>query len=721
MKKLTLLLFFLAQILVAQVPNPKSHFGFSIGDNYHLATFTQTEAYFQKVAKASPRAKLQSIGKTEEGRNQYMLIVSSPKNIKNLAKYKAISQRLARAENLTESEAKALAKEGKAVVWIDGGLHATETVGIHQLVESIYQFTTRTDEETMRILDNTIILFVHANPDGQELVSNWYMRQKDTLKRSTEFLPRLYEKYIGHDNNRDFYMMNTSEAANMARQQYIEWMPQILYNHHQTGPEGTVVAGPPYRDPFNYVYDPLLVTGIDALGAAMSSRLNAEGKPGYTMKSGSVYSTWWNGGLRTTAYYHNIIGLLTEIIGSPTPQSIPLVPNRLIPNSATPFPITPRKWLFKNSIDYSLSLNYAVLNYATRYREEVLMNIYKMGRKSIELGSQDYWTLSPNKVEQLTSIAGNKLKTKSDSLFGVVYKNLEARDARAYVITADQSTTQHAFINILIKSGIRVEKATQAFELNGKKYPKGSYVVKTNQAFRAHVIDMFEPQDHPNDFQYPGGPPVRPYDSAGWTPAYTMGIQFDRVLTDFQAPLETIPYGQLQSASPTFQVANYYSFPTSDNASFTLLNDLLKAGVEVTKTKDAFLLKHSAAAAELLAKSTVKITPLNYLPQQDAKKLGTKRIGLWDVYGGSMPSGWLRWILEQHHFDFKLVFAKEIDKGNLRSKFDVLIFVRGAIPGLKPEAPSEYASKEPVEADIPAEFHETMGKITAAKSIPALR
>lgn len=721
MKKTALLLLIVSHIIFGQVPSPKSHFGFSIGDNYHLATFTQTEAYLKKVAKASPRVKLQSIGKTEEGRSQYMVIVSDPKNIKNLAKYKAISQRLARAEGLSESEAKALAKEGKAVVWIDGGLHATETVGIHQWIESIYQFTTRTDEETKRILENTIILFVHANPDGQELVSNWYMRHPDTLKRANEHLPRLYEKYIGHDNNRDFYMMNMSESANMSRQQYIEWMPQILYNHHQTGPEGTVVAGPPYRDPFNYVYDPLLVTGIDALGAAMSSRLNAEDKPGYTMKSGSVYSTWWNGGLRTTAYYHNIIGLLTEIIGDPTPKTIPLVPSRLIPNSATPFPITPRKWLFKNSIDYSLSLNYAVLNYATRYREEVLMNIYKMGRKSIELGSKDYWTLSPNKVEKLTSIAGNNLKTKSDSLFSVVYQNPETRDARAYIVTADQSTTHLAFINILIKSGIRVEKATKAFEVNGKKYPKGSYVVMTNQAFRPHVIDMFEPQDHPNDFQYPGGPPVRPYDSAGWTPAFTMGIQFDRILTDLQAPLETVPYGQLQFASPTFEVANFYSFPTADNASFTLLNDLLKAGIEVTKTKDAFWVKHSSAVAAIMEKAAVKISPLANLPKQDSKKIGSKRIGLWDVYGGSMPSGWLRWILEQHHFDFKLVFAKEIDKGNLRSKFDAIIFVTRAIPGLKPEASNEYTSKEPVEADIPEEYRETMGKITAAKSIPALR
>ena len=392
-------------ILMAQtVPSPKSHFGFNIGDNYQLATFTQTEAYLKKLAAVSKKVKLQVIGKTEEGRNHYMVIVSDPSNLANLEKYKTISQKLAHAEDLSMAEATQMANEGKAVVWIDGGLHATEVTGIHQWIESMYQLITRTDEETKRILKSTIILFVHANPDGQELVSNWYMRNSDTLKRSTSSLPRLYQKYIGHDNNRDFYMTNMQESKNMSRQQYIEWMPQVLYNHHQTGPPGTVVAGPPYRDPFNYVYDPLLITGIDALGAAMSSRLNAESKPGYTMKSGSVYSTWWNGGLRTTAYYHNIIGLLTEIIGNPTPSNIPLVPQRLIPNSATPYPITPQKWYFRNSIDYSVSLNYAVLNYASRYKEELLLNIYKMGRHSIEAGNKDSWTLYPKRSDAVAEL-----------------------------------------------------------------------------------------------------------------------------------------------------------------------------------------------------------------------------------------------------------------------------------------------------------------------------
>ncbi|MEI6087552.1 MAG: M14 metallopeptidase family protein [Bacteroidota bacterium] len=714
------------------IPTPKSHFGFSIGDNYQLATFTQTENYLKKIAAISKKMKLVSIGKTEEGRNQYMVIVSDPSNLAKLDKYKSISQRMARAEGLTDAEAKVLASEGKAVVWIDGGLHATEVVGIHQWIESLYQLITRTDEETKRILQSTIILFVHANPDGQELVSNWYMRNQDTLKRSTSNLPRLYQKYIGHDNNRDFYMMNMSESKNMSRQQYIEWMPQILYNHHQTGPAGTVVAGPPYRDPFNYVYDPLLVTGIDAVGAAMSSRLNAEGKPGYTMKSGSVYSTWWNGGLRTTAYYHNIIGLLTEIIGSPTPSKIPFVPNRLIPNSATPFPIEPKQWLFKNSIDYSVSLNYAVLNYAARYKDELLMNIYTMGKHAIEAGSKDHWTLSPKKVELVTDLyKEDKKEMKGDTIpvdyFEKIYRKPELRDARGYIVPINQPTTAITFINILINSGIRVEQAKADFTVSGKTYQAGSYIVKTNQAFRPHVVDMFEPQDHPNDFQYPGGPPVRPYDAAGWTPAFTMGIQFDRLIENFDGPFETIPYGQVQVAKGKIQVSSNvvaYSFSSKDNAGFILLNDLLKAGIPVTKDAEKLYVLNSAAVLPLLKKASedygLTITAENSLAKA-VSVVSSKRIALWDAYGGSIPAGWVRWIFEQYHFSFSLIYVKEIDAASLKSKYDMIVFVGGAIPSVKAEAPNAWDDKEPKAEEIPAEFQPMLGKITAAKSIPALK
>jgi hypothetical protein len=518
----------------------------------------------------------------------------------------------------------------------------------------------------------------------------------------------------------------------MSRQQYIEWMPQILYNHHQTGPPGTVVAGPPYRDPFNYVYDPLLMTGIDAMGAVMSSRLNAENKPGYTMKSGSVYSTWWNGGLRTTAYYHNIIGILTEIIGNPTPMNIPLIPSRLIPNSGTPFPIQPQKWYFKNSIDYSISLNYAVLNYASRYKDELLLNIYKMGRNSINAGNKDTWTLNPKKSDALTELikADKKIYGKDSILispYDQIYKNKDLRDPRGYIVSINQNNTAVDFINILINSGIKVHKATADFTVGGKNYPAGSYIVKTNQAFRPHVLDMFEPQDHPNDFLYPGGPPVRPYDAAGWTPAFTMGIEFDRILDDFNGPFETIAYGDIQKPIGNLKTAaekRAYTISVKENDAFIVVNDLLKAGVNVFKNSIFFYTpideKSTAIIQKAIKEEGLKVEESFGMPL-DAKMLKTLRVGLWDRYGGSMSSGWLRWILEKHHFDFSLIYAKEINEGNLNAKYDAIVFVEGAIPSITAEAPNPWDEREADINDIPSEFHKMVGKITAEKSIPSIK
>jgi hypothetical protein len=740
-----------AVCLAQSVPTPKSHFGFSIGDNHMLANYSQTEAYFKKIAAASNRVKLVDIGSTEEGRRQLMLIVSSPANLAKLDQYKDISQKLARAEGVTDEAAKALANEGKAIVWIDGGLHATETVSPHQLIESVYQFTSRSDAETMRILDNVVILFVHVNPDGQELVGNWYMREGKPEKRSFDNLPRLYQKYIGHDNNRDFFMLNMKESQNISRQQYVEWMPQIIYNHHQAGPAGSVLAGPPYRDPFNYVYDPLLVTSIDAVGAAMNNRLNVEGKPGYTQRAGSQFSTWWNGGLRTTPYFHNMIGLLTEIIGSPNPSKIPLVPERLIPNGATPNPVLPQQWTFQRSIDYSVSLNYAVLDYAARHREQLLYNIYRMGKNSIEAGNRDNWTLSPKMIDSMKNAYRKDLKREftSDTIpvkyYDMVLKDPALRDARGYIISAEQSNfpTAVQFINSLIRSGVQVHKATAAFTVGNKSYPAGSYVVKTSQAFRPHVLDMFEPQDHPNDFQYPGGPPVRPYDAAGWTLAYQMGVNFDRVLNAFDGPFQPVAYGEVQTPKgsiPASTGANYiagYVLSAQANESFIAVNDLLKAGVEVFRltnsitgnpaaTQGAFYVPAAAKAKDLLTTASntlgLKVSSLTKKPTELSQKIAPLRIALWDTYGGSMPSGWLRWMMEQYHFPFNRVFAKEINAGNLRNRYDVIVFVSGAIPraGLTRDT-SRNASRGPKAEDIPEEFRQHLGAITADTSIPQIR
>lgn len=731
-------------IKAQNVPTPKEFFGFNVGDDYKLANYTQAEGYFKKVAAASDRVLLKEIGKSEEGRTQYVMVISSPANLKKIDRYKEISQKLARAENLTDQEAAALAKEGKPIIWIDGGLHATETVGAQQLLETYYALTSRTDAETMRILDDVIILLSQVNPDGQELVSNWYMSGNDDSKRNMN-IPRLYQKYVGHDNNRDFFMNNMSETANISRQQYIEWMPQIIYNHHQTSPAGAVVAGPPYRDPFNFAYDPLLITGIDGVAASMINRLNAEGKPGYTRLSGSVYSTWWNGGLRTTPYFHNMIGLLTEITGNPTPTTIPLVPQRLIPNNATPYPVLPQVWKFRQSIDYSVSLNYGVLDYASRFGDKLLLNMYTMGRNAIEKGNKDTWTLTPkyiaaiesnyNKDRKAGSVAGGPGAGSQVPMkyYDDVLKNPIYRDARGYVISANQKDfpTAVKFINSLLKSGVLVEKATASFTANGKTFPAGSYIVKTNQAFRPHVLDMFEPQDHPNDFQYPGGPPVRPYDAAGWTLAFSMGVEVERVIEKLDGPFERVGYGVIQGM-PAKTVATSsagYLLSANVNNSFIAVNQLLKAGIPVhriNKAQDNMpegSFYTTAKGIEVLKKAGMDFgTDAKAVSKKpsDMLALSKARIALFDQYGGSMPSGWVRWIFEQFQFPFDVVYPQDIDKGNLNAKYDVILFIDGGIPQVGPAGPGR-GGREMKAEDVPEEFRNRIGSITADKSIPALK
>jgi hypothetical protein len=292
-----------------RITTPKEQFGAALGDDYFLASYQQIAGYWQQLARESNRIVLKEIGKTAEGRPQLMAIVTAAENQRRLAHYQDIARQLANAEGLSEEQARALARDGKAVVWIDGGLHATEVLGAQQLAEMVYQMVSRDDEETRRFLNDVIVLFVHANPDGNDLVADWYMRNPVPEQRTLAGLPRLYQKYIGHDNNRDFFASTQAETENINRVLYHEWFPQILYNHHQSGPAGTVVYSPPLRDPYNFNLDPVLILGLQSLGAAMHTRLALEGKGGATMRSGGPYDGWWNGGIRNTATFHNTIAI----------------------------------------------------------------------------------------------------------------------------------------------------------------------------------------------------------------------------------------------------------------------------------------------------------------------------------------------------------------------------------------------------------------------------
>ena len=715
-----------AQTRAPAVTTPKQHFGFNIGDDYNLATYAQFSDYWQKIDKESDRMQVVEIGKTEEGRPHLAAVITAPENFAKLDRYKQIAQQLHRARGLTEAQARTLAKEGKAVIWFDGGLHATEVVGAHQLLETVYQLVSRTDEETTRILRDVIVLAVHANPDGMQMVSKCYMQAAEPTQRRT-CSPRLYEKYAGHDNNRDFYMSNTKESQNMNKFMYWEWLPQIMYNHHQSGPAGTVIFSPPFRDPFNYNFDPLIVTGLDMVGAAMHNRFLQEGKPGFTMRSGASYSTWWNGGLRTTAYFQNIIGLLTEIIGNPTPSQIPPTRNMILPRGDLPAPIEPQEWRFRKSIDYSVTANYAVFDLASRYKDQLLFNIYKMGANQIERGSRDHWTISNEDMVRLQAAMpaaaadggggrggrgggggdaaqggggrGGRGGGLSLATYNSVLKDPARRDPRVFVLPSDQPdfATATKFINALRYIGVEVQQATAPISAGGKNYPAGSYVVKTAQAGRAHVLDMFEPQDHPNDMDE-RGIPRRPYDSAGWTLAYQMGVKFDRLFDDVNGQFKEIeglasPMPQTVTGTST---AGYLLSPAI-NDSFTIANRVMKAGGEVYRIAAATTANGRAyPAGSLFVTASASSTPIVQKGAQElgvridgagnrpdgATKLSPRRIALWDTPTGSMPSGWTRFLLEKFEFPFTVVCGAGFDDTALRSKYDVIIMPSGA--GFRP-------------------------------------
>ena len=771
---------------------------YTAGDDYFLANYTQLREYFAKLAQESDRFKVVEIGKTAEGRPMVMAIITSPENHKRLDRYKEIARRLARAEGLTDGEARKLAAEGKAVVWIDGGLHATECINAQGLLTFAFQMASQNDPETLRFLNDVVILLTPVNPDGMELVSNWYMREPDEKRRSTGGIPVLYEKYAGHDNNRDSYMNNLPETEAVNRQLYIDWVPQIMYNQHQTGPAGAVLFVPPFRDPFNYNQDPLVPMGIDLVSTSIHNRFVTEGKAGAAMRSEASYSTWYNGGERTTTGFHNMIGILTEISGNPTPAPLGLVLDKQLPHQDLPLPIPPQEvWRQRQAIDYIMSANRAILDIASKHREDFLYRIYKMGRNSIERGSRDNWTIQPDWIDEAKAQVAKDTEAASGGRGAAAtgrggggrggtdpkyYKAMltpERRDPRGYIISSDQAdfNTATRFVNALIKDGVVIHRATAAFTVGDKSYPAGSYVIKAAQAFRPHLRDMLEPQDHPNDFQYPGGPPRPPYDITGYTLAYQMGVQFDRVLETFDGPFEALPLTPIKlgggkvTAAKGAAVGYLLSHRVTDG--FTATSKLLAAKEDVYWLKWAFAANGKtyevgtiyvpakpttkALVEKLAADLGVAFDATMTKPTGEALKLNPVRIGLWDQYGGSMPSGWIRWIFEQAYpTSFELVFPPTLDAGNLAQKYDVLIFPGGAIPG----APGEPAGggrggggggdvaggdaaaggaaaaaaggrggagggrggqAGAAQSTIPAEYQGRQGRISAATTIPALK
>jgi hypothetical protein len=775
------------------ITTPKQQFGYNVGDDYQLVNYVMAEAYWKKLATESDRMKLVEMGKSSEGRTQWMAIISSPENLKNLDHYRDISHQLATARDLTsehkaltDDQAHALAAEGKSIVWIDGGLHATEVVGAQQLVELVYEMNAKTDVETQRFLNDNILLAVFCNPDGMDLVSDWYNRESDITKRRTSGVPRLWNHFAGHDDNRDFFMSNLAETTNMDRVLFRTWNPQIVYNHHQTGPPGTVIFVPPFRDPFNYHYDPLVPIDIENVGMAIHQRFIEEGKPGSTMRSGATYSTWYNGGLRTSTYFHNTTGILTEIIGNPTPEALPLIPSEQLPHNDLPFPVAPQMWHFAQSIAYEQTANRAIMDYASRNREKMLYDTYRMGKNSILKGETDSWTVTPKRIAALEEAA----KAPADSaapaagraaggrrggaaagapsaaapvappvegqlpgrggvpadLYEKVLHDPSKRDPRGYILPSDQPDfpTATRFVNTLIKNGVTILQATSDFTVDGKHYPKNSYIVKADQAFRPQILDMFEPQDHPDDFKYPGGPPIPPYDVTGYNLSYQMGIKFDREFANFDGPFAEVSTDLAVPVAGTITGAGKplgYLVSHEYNDAITLTNRLLAAGCDVywmkdaqtaegkTMTPGALWIPAGAKCNPILSTAVAKLgisaIGVAKAPKGDALKQHKVRIGLADTYGGNMPSGWLRFIFENFEIPYETVYPQAIDAGKLKEKYDVLIFPDGVLRLGSGEVARGGGGGgfggAPKPETIPAEFRPWLGSYTKEKSVPALK
>ncbi|MCA8969859.1 MAG: peptidase [Planctomycetes bacterium] len=684
----SLSLAFVMSALTAQdstntVSSPKEHFGKEIGADRFLANYTQMRAYWKELARTSDRMTIEEIGTTSYGQPMLTAIVTSPANHARLEEYRRNNERIARAEDSDPESVAELMRASKPVVWIDAGMHATESVAAQNIIELSYRLCSGDDPETRRILDNVICLITPANPDGMEMIANAYM-----ATGKVGGIPVLYQRYIGHDNNRDYYMLNMPESRAIARMLYKRWYPQIVYNHHQTAPRGTVIFTPPFRDPFNYNFDPLIVRGIEIVAAHMNWRFTREGKAGVISRTGAPYSTWWNGGLRTTAYFHNMIGILTEVFGHPTPTKLVQTKERRVPYGDYPLPIaTQDAWHARQTIEYLQTANYAILDYASRYGDELVQDMWRIGRRSIEAGRKDTWKPTPRLVARM-----------KDARDTEPFTSPATRDPRGYFIQRTQPDPAAAtrFARALHDCGIVVHRLTRDFTFDGHSYDAGSFFVGCDQAFRAHVLDMFEPQWHPDDVAATGEP-IRPYDSAGWTLAMQMGVDFERVYDNVDGPLERITE-DIEVMPGKADDASYGWLVDLSNANaYRAVHRLLAAGTSLHTAR-----AHLTGVVEAPARNVV-IVPASVttkpLVRRLAEELGVDfiglanapnlepnslrslrreaRIGLLDVFGGSMPTGWTQWILEQFEFPVRLVDGERITKGDLDRDFDVLVFMTG--------------------------------------------
>ena len=389
---LAVLTLFLGHLLsYAQIPTPEEVIGFRMGDDYKIADYAQIVDYLRQLDERSERVMMQPIGTSVLGKPLYVVFISSETNLRQLDCWKTISGQLARAR-VSEEEAQRLSQEGKAIVWIDGGIHSTEKAATQFPPELAYRVATEESPEMQKIRDNVIFMLMpNINPDGLDIVARWYKKYLGT-PYETSNPPVLYHYYVGHDDNRDWFMNTQPETRAVTQLLFNEWYPQIVHNQHQTAPRWARIFIPPFSNPVNPNVHPAVVNGVNLVGNEMASRFAVQGMPGVV--SDVTFTMWWNGGLRTAPYFHNQIGILTETAhATPTPRyyepdSLPKTIGNGIRTDGTainyPDPWTGGESRFRDAVDYMLTAAMATLSIGADRREKWLYGMYRMGRDAIE-------------------------------------------------------------------------------------------------------------------------------------------------------------------------------------------------------------------------------------------------------------------------------------------------------------------------------------------------
>jgi hypothetical protein len=687
-------------------PSPASVLGFEPCADRTLATSEQIADYFRALDAASDRVQVFDIGRTVGGRTQLLAAISSEENLRSLDRYKDTSRRLARATGLDDDQARALAREGRAVVWIDFGLHSSELAHAQTAPLLAWKVATEETPEMRAVRDGVILVLVpDMNPDGTTLWARWYRAHAGTpLEPSSP--PELYHAYAGHDNNRDWFMFNLPESRNIARQLYEEWLPQIVYNQHQEAPFPARIFIPPFSDPMNPHIPPLVIRGIAAVGEAMGRRFEQEGKRGAVSRVG--FDTWWNGGMRTAPSFHNMIGILTETAhASPAPATYD--PARFPrtfengvsttePSTSYPSPYRGGRWRFRDSCDYMVTASMAVLDIGAKRREEWLYDIYQMGRDAIRAGAGE-----------------------------------------TYVIPAEQWDRGAAdrLVGVLQLGGIDVDRATGGFSAGGRRYAPGSYVIRAAQAFRPYLADLLSPQVYPDRRRSPGGPPVRPYDVTGWTLPYQMGVRVDlHAREPVDVATERVSGPPARAPVSLSRAGFGYAIDPRSNDAFLVVNRLLDGGARIFRTTapiavhaatwpaGTFIVPADGTTRDRLAgaagATAATLATLDAPPAGDARRLERPRVGLYGAWGGNMDEGWTRWLLEQFEFPFTILRDADLRAGQLAERMDVIVLpdatYRDMLNGLAPGTmPPEY-----VGGMTPAGVSNLYAFVTAGGTLVAL-